>query len=528
MLASQLESAAAEAAAKRASTDIEIEDSIEGSYIAFKSGPGLELALASLDPRYRGLQPELRGVHWVPTTTEGQLAQEATVFVPEGKISYFLQRLHEYAETATDDVVRHRRLVDSIEEISAATVRHLWTDRPSDFPVTSDAVWWEVWLRRRDGHEAERLQSFAYQVEATVASESLLFEEYSIVVLKATVQQLGTALQVLDDISELRRPRETADALHFESPADQAEWVSQLEERLVGPQPGSPAVCVLDTGVHVEHPLLRLAVRPDGAHAVNSSWGTGDHEGHGTEMAGLSLYGDLLEALGSSGTVEISHQIESVKILPPTGTNDPALYGAITAHAAGIIETAAPGEPRLFSMSVSAARDPDASAAQEPQTGQPSSWSAAVDALSVGQTIDSRTDGVTELSRGAENEQRLFIVSTGNIQPIQDTDHVARSQVEPVEDPAQAWNALTVGAYTDRDDLSSMASYANWEPVASRGELSPTSRTSVLFNSAWPPKPEIVMEGGNAAVSPSGDFDEPEPMQLLTTAAPLGGGGHGH
>ncbi len=93
--------------------------------------------------------------------------------------------------------------------------------------------------------------------------------------------------------------------------------------------------------------------------------------------------------------------------------------------------------------------------------------------------------------------------------------------MEPVEDPAQAWNALTVGAFTELVDVGATGtSHEGWTAVAPPGDLSPFSRTGVAFQTQWPVKPEVVLEGGNAAVSPSGtDFDWPDSLQILTTAS---------
>ncbi|PRP90283.1 hypothetical protein ENSA5_65780 [Enhygromyxa salina] len=95
-----------------------------------------------------------------------------------------------------------------------------------------------------------------------------------------------------------------------------------------------PAVCILDTGVNLGHPLIEGSLTPDDCYALDPTWGTHDHDGHGTEMAGLTLYGDLAPQLEDTGPVVLRHRLESVKILPPRGANDPDLYGAVTAEAA--------------------------------------------------------------------------------------------------------------------------------------------------------------------------------------------------
>ena len=64
--------------------------------------------------------------------------------------------------------------------------------------------------------------------------------------------------------------------------------------------------------------------------------------------------------------------------------------------------------------------------------------------------------------------------------------------------PAQAWNALTVGAFTDKVTFSdSDGSREGFVPLASKGDISPYSTTTLVdWDKAWPIKPEIVCEGG--------------------------------
>ncbi|MGH3827632.1 MAG: S8 family serine peptidase, partial [Pseudonocardiaceae bacterium] len=154
--------------------------------------------------------------------------------------------------------------------------------------------------------------------------------------------------------------------------------------------------------------------------------------------------------------------------------------------------------------------------------GQPSSWSAVLDALAAGLAVTTADDGLVFLSEAEDAAHRLFLVSAGNVRAWDD-DHLARSDVEPVEDPAQAWNVLTVGAFTERDTMANAPpGFEGWTPLAPRGELSPFSRTSVACSRRWPAKPDVVLEGGNVARSPGGtDYDTPENLQLLTTNAPL-------
>src|SRR5690606_12567496 len=97
-------------------------------------------------------------------------------------------------------------------------------------------------------------------------------------------------------------------------------------------------------------------------------------------------------------------------------------------------------------------------------------------------------------------------------------DYPDHNILQGIEDPAQAWNAITVGAYTEKTTIQSL-DYRDWHPLADRGQLSPASRTSQIWDQKrWPVKPDIVMEGGNSAIDPSGttvaDIDD---LLLLTT-----------
>lgn len=394
---------------------------------------------------------------------------------------------------------------------------------PNEFPSPEKASWWEVWLRRRDGSEHKRFVNFADSVGIRVVQAVLGFADRTVVLAQATATQLAVALDILDDLAELRRPQELAALLALESAEEQADWVAALAEQTRAASTDAPAVCVVDTGVHRSHPLLKASLSKSDCHTCDPTWCLLDHHGHGTEMAGLALFGDVGAALMSSASVRLDHGLESVKSLPPPPrSNQKDLYGAVTATAASRVEVARPERRRVFAMAITS--DPLRSTDTKMRRvnyGQPSSWSSALDALAAGLAIDTTAEGLVYLDEAELTAHRLFIVSAGNVD-VGAGNFLDRSDLEPVCDPGQAWNALTVGAFTDLDDTSTDPDFLGWVPVAPRGELSPFSRTSVLFGRDWPVKPDVVLEGGNVAQSPGGqDFDTPETLQVVTTKAPL-------
>lgn len=80
------------------------------------------------------------------------------------------------------------------------------------------------------------------------------------------------------------------------------------------------------------------------------------------------------------------------------------------------------------------------------------------------------------------------------------------------EDPAQSWNALTIGAYTELDQAEGCI------PLAAKGQLSPFSRTSTLWRPQWPAKPDVVFEGGNIGRDNADFHGTHEALSVLTTS----------
>lgn len=520
-LGDQLRSAAEEARERRDAESVDVEGTVDGIYIRFESFEGVDLALESLDPRGGGARPELRAVRTIKNGD--RIVELAVVFVPEGQLGYFLRRIEQYLETLDRDNPRNSNLLDRIESIGVASLEQLWTDPADEFPSDSGATWWEIWLRRRDGREMQRLRAFGEAAGVLVGSEVLAFTDRLVVLARATPAQLARALDVLDDVAELRRPRDVASLISLEAPADQADWVDELAGRTTAAAGSAPAACLVDTGVHQSHPLLAASLDHSDCHTCDPNWGSDDRNGHGTEMAGIALFGDVAEATLGTQAITLRHRLESVKLLPGPSVNDRHLWAALTATATSLVELQAPHRRRVFGMAVSAEHDQVADAeGQQIVLGQPSSWSAAVDALAAGLAIDTTDDGMVYLDEGESRERRLFLVSAGNVYDWED-QHLDRSDLEPIEDPGQAWNSLTIGAYTEAVAIdTSELGFDGWSALAPRGELSPHSRTSVPFFRQWPVKPDVVFEGGNVARSPDGTaFDTPYSLQTLTTKAPL-------
>jgi hypothetical protein len=465
------------------------EDDLPALRFEFESEPGFDLKLESLDA-------ESKGVELLSVRQAGKVTL-ATVLVPREQLGYFIKIFKDYLTKTRgkNKQPANRSLVESIANVRRASVRSLWTDPGAPFPEGDHAHWWEVWLRRTPDAEAV-FRTEAGQAGLTVSQFPLTFADRLVLNLHATVVQLSHLLEQDSLIAELRQARlRTAEFLDLE-PREQAAWAQDLLKRVTPPPEEAPSVCILDTGVSRGHALLGLALPASAALTVNPAWGVDDHHGHGTEMAGLVLYGDLGLVLGSKMPVSLRYRLESVKLLPSPGSaHSPEVYGAVTQEAAARAQVQAPLLGRTFCMAVTGGAGDE--------QGAPTSWSSAVDQLAFGV---------------ADGERRLMCVSAGNIAQEHLTDYPDRNALESIRDPGQAWNALTVGAYADRDALVEQE-YAGWKPVAPHGGLCPSSTTSILWRETpWPLKPELVMPGGNAALEPGGQSCDFAPsLCLLTT-----------
>jgi len=481
-------------------------DETDGVPITIRSDPGYGLPLESLDRKREGIH--LLSVRVVDGVTT------ATLFVRRAKVVNLLRMIERYeTEDSTKELKdgtkkvgpKNQKLVESITSIRLLAVADLWQDDPALYPQPGQAIWWELWARRGDEEAAatyERLRTFAAEAKLVVSPRFVYFPERVVVVVHGTAHRLASSLDILTSIAELRYAREVPTSYVDLAPWDQREFVDDLVGRLRPADADAPAVCLLDTGVNRAHPLLGPSLAPDDWQAVDPEWGAADHHErqHGTGMAGVALYRCLTNAFASSGPIQLRHRLESVKLLPPPPRfNEPEVYGAVTQQAVAKAEIAAPLRKRAICMTVTID--------DERKHCPPSSWSAAVDQMCAGEL---------------DGNPRLMCISTGNYFSVHDAAYVyhhSNCHSAPIQDPSQAWNALTVGGYTDLVRISE-PKLAGWNPVAPAGDLSPSSRTSQRWSredqADWPIKPDLVMEGGNYAQK-GAERSTCDSLSLLTT-----------
>ncbi|MBX7056257.1 MAG: S8 family peptidase [Pyrinomonadaceae bacterium] len=243
------------------------------------------------------------------------------------------------------------------------------------------------------------------------------------------------------------------------------------------PLDGAPSMCVIDSGIQEEHPLVTLAIDAASSKSyVPDDSSTADYVkygGHGTKVAGAVLYGN---SIPRHGKVTLPCKIQNARILDrdnslPTGLFQPALMEEIVEDYNGT---------RLFNLSVGTQNS-------HAGTHMPA-WAAAIDKL-------------------MHEEDVLFLVSSGNIPGDDDpwnvgikSHHIAGRPYPDylsvsgsrINNPGVSLFALTVGSIS-RNDYED----ADYKSLAGTDYVSPFSRVGPgLWGTI---KPDVVEFGGDFA-----------------------------
>ncbi|HEV3163656.1 MAG TPA: S8 family peptidase, partial [Isosphaeraceae bacterium] len=470
--------------------------------IVVRSDPGFKLWLDGLEDRRIGSEV-------IAFRYESDDTERATVHIPRSQVGKFAKKFEDYAhrDAPISGNPQNQKLAEGITELRLAVLRDgdYWTDS-GPRPKANDEFWWEVWLRDEgevllsDGRAVSVEDVFREEARSLgirVSDRQVKFPDLVVVLAYSSLSRWSRFSGLLRYLAEFRRASLVVTRFLELPPAGQAELINDLLERTTFAGENAPAVCVLDRGVNRGHPLLEQALGEEDNLAWEDEWTSADRSGHGTEMAGLALFGENLgELLLSKEHLKLVHRLEAVKVLPDHGENEPPDYGPITLGSVAKVEISSPSRNRVLCMAVTA---------DDKDEWLPTLWSAAIDQMCSGATDDTR---------------RLMVVSAGNFRDELTTVGYPLSNHEAsVQDPAQAWNVVTVGAYTQKVMIEDQA-LDGWSPLAPKGRLCPTSTTSCGWekeNRHWPVKPDIVMEGGNYAYDADGYVSAVDDLSLLTT-----------
>ena len=396
--------------------------------------------------------------------------------------------------------------MEPIEGFLPTRLLNVWREDPAALPADESAqVWWGLWCWDQFVDDVAELAT-ALGLQIAPQDRWSIFPDVQI------IPGFGTRLQV-QAMLDIGRPGLAEIGYATDDPAilvnlavdEQIGLAEDLADRIQWPGRDVPAVCLLDTGVNRAHPLIEPALDANDVQALVAEWQGDDHypgQGHGTQMAGAALHGDLTGPLADDSTPVLRHCLESVKFLSPglRDDDDLANYGAITKAAVALAEERNPDRKCVICS---------ATTNDDRRGDRPTRWSASVDDIAAG----------VDAAEGEEPPRRLFVQAIGNVGHTNNWPDIDDTTQYAGEDPAQAWNALTIGGVTLKNQIDAH-DQGTWFPCADVGGVSPYSRTSSEWpNSTTPVKPELVFEAGNRAKTASEDqvSDAMPSLSLIST-----------
>jgi len=432
-----------------------------------------------------------RGAQVMNMRSSDDESNKVTLYLTENRTNWLNNKLNAYSHSADTDNRRSRKLIDALDAVSPVRLESFFTVS-GDYETVSDRIEeYEIWITGTEV-DAEDIKHRIASVGVEYRNRTLTFDCMMVVLVKANREHLEMLPQVIDRISEIRKFRRPSILTNPEKGMQESrEWESLIHE-CVPVEDNLVKVGILDSGVNHNHPLLNPFLPEDRCHSALADANLRDRANHGTGMAGLVLYGDLIDVIYDRDIKPITNELVSVKVIANTTNPD-----ATDEHTAIILEDAIrkseEDDAHLMTMAVTATESQEAIA---------SATSAAID-----ETL--YNDGTPE---------SLLLVSAGNVDNNDGVGYPDYLWNNSVNDPAQSWNALTVGAFTEKIVISDVE-YEGRQIVAPYGGVSPFSRTSRLWDNNMLIKPEILMEGGNAYWDGEGYFQWHDDLMLATTDA---------
>jgi hypothetical protein len=248
--------------------------------------------------------------------------------------------------------------------------------------------------------------------------------------------------------------------------------IEQYDE-VESPSEDAPVVGLVDSGLISGHPLLEAAVAE--AVALHPEFGDQgeDEHGHGTLVAGLALYGNVLAA-ARVGSFEPDFWLASVRVLD-ANADVPESVNWVKAISEAIEYLAESWQTRVVNLSIGDSDNPFGG-------GKSSPLAAELDSL-------------------ARRYGLIIVVSAGNIDEV-DIAHDKWPDYlydggSTILDPGQASTPLTVGAISASDGLSERSPGTSIDAIAVAKRNGPAPFTTRGPGVRGAVKPELVADGGN-------------------------------
>jgi hypothetical protein len=239
----------------------------------------------------------------------------------------------------------------------------------------------------------------------------------------------------------------------------------------------APGICILDTGIAAGHPLLAPAMG-DAANFIDRGEDAADHDGHGTRVAGLALYGRVFDLLPDQFAPQL--RLFAGKVFSNDGQDQ-------TQFVEKAIEEAVQYFREQYGCKVFCLAYGDSNKVYD------------------GRHVRGLAYTLDRLSRELDV---LFVVPTGNLaqddipaDALRSYPGYLRANEFRLLDPAPSVNALTIGGLAQFEldyQAQRFPEQIETTPIARRNQPSPFTRSGPSIAGAI--KPDFVAEGGNAAL----------------------------
>lgn len=428
--------------------------------IRFSSRPNMELLCEDLDKQ--GLKMELLSTKEINGITIANVRVDATKTFEK-----LYKKLEEYVSKDADKPLPY---IASVENINNISLKDLFTDDESLFPIDlANRFWWEVWITNKVEEAISKFKQMASDDRIYFNDSPIVFEDRVVFLVKASANELENFIKKCSLVAEVRIAKKLHKSILDETFENQEKFVTAIRNKIQNNAiENDTRIVILDGNIIKRHPLITpFIVRNQQA---LESFSLGNKNEHATEMASLALFGDIQEAVKKE-IILIHNKVEGVQIYDNI-SDDKDLYGKITEEAVH----------KTLDNVHSAYIMPVTEECSEQYKGRPSSWSAYMDKIIF-------------------QKRKLFSISVGNVKDACHRDQYDKFQEKScIESPAQSWNALSIGSYTDYCNSDLCRSDGVIPYTLSSKDISPHSRTSCLFSQMWPIKPEVLFEGGNKVI----------------------------
>jgi subtilisin family serine protease len=409
------------------------------------------------------------------------------VFADSENLDFFRERLARYAEGPGEprlredgegeneptaphegffDAIDDFRFTEPVDRITPRLATAVEIDREAD--LVFDVEYWfvaaegvrEAWM----GEAAERAEALGAE----------FLDRYVSAVAGLALARFRGPAEAIEGLAGLDQ---VASIDSVPVPSLERSELAELQdvgEMEVGePAPDAPVVGVIDSGVLEGHPALEPAVVE--AVALHPEFGeqAEDADGHGTLVAGITLYGDVLAA-ARSGSFDPEFWLASVRVLDEEA-RFPESVNWIKAISEAITFLVESWQVRVINLSIGDSESPFAG-------GKSTALAAELDTLirryGLVLVISAGNLGAGEIDH--ENWPGYLLAPEGNLL-----------------DPAQTAAALTVGATARSDGLTGRTAGTTLDAtaVSVAGGPAPFTRSGPGVRGAI--KPELSAEGGN-------------------------------